>query len=53
MGPVLAYLATSWNMGFAIPMLIGTTVGCVSLILAILFSPETKGKVLSAELSVA
>jgi len=52
-GPVLAYLATSWNMGFAIPMLIGTTVGCVSLILAILLSPETKGKVLSAELSVA
>ena len=52
-GPVLAYLATSWNIGFAIPMLIGTTVGCVSLILAILFSPETKGRVLSAELSVA
>ena len=52
-GPVLAYLATTWNMGFAIPMLIGTTVGCVSLIVAILFSPETRGKVLAADLQVA
>jgi hypothetical protein len=52
-GPVLAYLATSWNIGFAIPMLIGTTVGCVSLIMAILFSPETRGKVLVADLQVA
>src|SRR6267378_7890194 len=48
-GPILAYLATSWNIGFAIPMLIGTTVGCVSLIMAILFSPETRGKVLVAD----
>jgi SHS family lactate transporter-like MFS transporter len=52
-GPFLAYLATSWQIGFAIPMLIGTTVGCVSLVVAILFSPETKGKVLQAELSLA
>ena len=52
-GPVLADLATSWNTGFAIPMLIGTSVGCVSLIMAILFSPETWGKVLVADLQVA
>jgi SHS family lactate transporter-like MFS transporter len=52
-GPVLAYLATSWQIGFAIPMLIGTTLGCLSLILSILLSPETKGKVLQAELSLA
>jgi len=52
-GPVLAYLATSWQIGFAIPMLIGTTLGSLSLILSILLSPETKGKVLQAELSVA
>jgi MFS transporter, SHS family, lactate transporter len=51
--PVLTYFATTWNVGFAIPMMIGTTVGCVSIIVAILLSPETKGKVLSAELSVA
>jgi SHS family lactate transporter-like MFS transporter len=50
---VLAYLATTWNLGFAIPMLIGTTFGCISVILAILVSPETKGKVLQAELSLA
>jgi len=52
-GPVLAYLATTWDIGFAIPMLIGTTVGCVSLIMAIVFSPETRGKVLVADLSLA
>jgi len=52
-GPALAYLATSWNIGFAIPMLIGTTIGCVSLIIAIVFSPETRGKVLVADLQVA
>jgi len=52
-GPVLAYLATSWQLGFAIPMLIGTTVACVSLILAIAVSPETRGKELVADLVVA
>jgi SHS family lactate transporter-like MFS transporter len=52
-GPVLAYLATDWNMGFAIPMLIGTTVGCVSIVLAILVSPETRGKELVPDLVIA
>ena len=52
-GPVLAYFATNWHLGFAMPMLVGTTVGCISVAMAILFSPETRGKVLSAELSVA
>ena len=52
-GPILAYLATSWQLGFAIPMLIGTTVACVSLILAIAVSPETRGKELVADLVVA
>jgi SHS family lactate transporter-like MFS transporter len=51
--PVLAYLATSWQLGFAIPMLIGTTVACVSLILAVAISPETRGKELVADLVVA
>jgi hypothetical protein len=46
-------LATDWHLGFAIPMLIGTTVGCVSLVVAILYGPETRGKVLQAELSLA
>jgi len=52
-GPVLAYFAITWHMGFASPMLVGTTVGCISVSMAILFSPETRGKVLQAELSVA
>jgi SHS family lactate transporter-like MFS transporter len=52
-GPVLAYLATSWQLGFAIPMLIGTTVACVSLILAMSISPETRGKELVPDLVVA
>src|SRR6266849_5588796 len=52
-GPVLAYLAIDLHMGFAIPMLIGTTVGCISVALAILVSPETRFKVLQAELSLA
>ncbi len=51
--PVLAYLATSWQLGFAIPMLIGTTVACVSLVLAMAISPETRGKELVPDLVVA
>ena len=51
--PILAYLATSWQLGFAIPMLIGTTVACVSLILAMAISPETRGKELVPDLVVA
>jgi len=51
--PVLAYVAATWQIGFAIPMLIGTTVSCVSLLLAMAVSPETRGKELVADLLVA
>ena len=51
--PILAYLATSWQLGFAIPMLIGTTVACVSLVFAMAVSPETRGKELVSDLVVA
>jgi SHS family lactate transporter-like MFS transporter len=51
--PILAYLATSWQLGFAIPMLIGTTIACVSLVLAMAISPETRGKELVPDLVVA
>ncbi|MGH7099462.1 MAG: MFS transporter [Stellaceae bacterium] len=51
--PVLAYLAVSWHTGFAIPMMLGTVVGLVSFIVALLFSPETRGKELSAEIVLA
>jgi SHS family lactate transporter-like MFS transporter len=52
-GPFLAYFATSWQMGFAIPMLIGTTVASASLVAAMLVSPETRGKELVADIVLA
>jgi len=52
-GPVLAYLAINMHLGFAVPMLIGTTVASVSMILAMVFSPETRGKELVADLVLA
>ncbi len=39
-GPVLAYLAATWQTGFAIPMLVGTVLGAVSFILATVLGPE-------------
>jgi MFS transporter, SHS family, lactate transporter len=53
MGPIIAYFALNWHLGFAVPMLIGTMLGLVSFILALLSGPETRGKLLVAELSVA
>ena len=51
MAPIITYLAASWGTGLAIPMLVGTIFGCISFIIALLVSPETRGKVLSAELA--
>ncbi|MGH7031965.1 MAG: MFS transporter, partial [Stellaceae bacterium] len=51
--PVLTYLAATWNTGFATPMLIGTVFGAVMFIIALLFSPETRGRQLSAEVVLA
>jgi SHS family lactate transporter-like MFS transporter len=51
--PVITYFAINWQLGFAIPMLIGTVFGCTSAAIAVMFGPETRGKVLQAELSVA
>ena len=53
MGPGLTYLAINMNLGFAIPMLIATSVACVSLLLAMSISPETRGKELVADLVIA
>jgi len=39
--------------GFAILMPIGTVVGCGSFILALLFSPETRGKKLVPDVVLA
>jgi SHS family lactate transporter-like MFS transporter len=51
--PVLAYFATTYNMGYATPMLIGTVVAAISVFIALSLSPETKGQELTAELVVA
>ena len=48
--PVISYFAVEHQMGFAAPMLIGTLVGAGSVIVALLISPETKGKVFVSEL---
>ncbi|MBV9827364.1 MAG: MFS transporter [Alphaproteobacteria bacterium] len=51
--PILTYFAVEYKMGFAQPMLIGTTVGLISFIIALLLGPETKGKVLISDVELA
>ena len=46
----ISYLAIERHMGFAIPLLIATLAGSASVIVSLLFSPETKGKVFTPEL---
>jgi SHS family lactate transporter-like MFS transporter len=50
--PVLTYFAINYQLGFAIPMLVGTLCGLVSVIIALLVSPETKGHVFHSDLVV-
>ena len=50
--PILTYFAVNYHLGFAIPMLIGTLLGLVSLIVALLCSRETKGHVFQSDLVV-
>lgn len=51
--PVLTYFAIEMKMGFAMPMLISTTVFLVIVIIAVALGPETKGKKLTADLEIA
>jgi SHS family lactate transporter-like MFS transporter len=51
--PVLAYFATDWGLGYAIPMLIGTIAAALSFVIAIALGPETKGKELVADVVIA
>ena len=48
--PLISYFAIERHMGFAVPMLIGTLAGAANVIVAVLIGPETKGKILVAEL---
>jgi SHS family lactate transporter-like MFS transporter len=50
---VLTIFAIDYGFGFAIPMLVTTAVAASSVVVALLLSPETKGKELTAELVVA
>jgi SHS family lactate transporter-like MFS transporter len=47
---VISYFAVEQQMGFGVPMLVGMLAGAASVVLALLISPETKGKVFVAEL---
>ena len=48
--PILTYFAVNYQVGFGIPMMIGTCVGAVVFIAALLLGPETKGMVLVSDL---
>src|SRR5436853_317153 len=51
--PLLIWYATMNQITLAGPILVTTVVGLVVFLVAVLLSPETKGKVLVAELTVA
>ena len=51
--PLLTYFATSYNLGFTIPMLVGACVGAASWTLGVVFGPETKGIKMVPDLVVA
>jgi len=51
-GPVLTYFAVSQPLGFAVPMLIATTGAAIMFVITLLYSPETKGKELVAQITL-
>jgi SHS family lactate transporter-like MFS transporter len=52
-GPILTYFAATHPTGFTMPMLIATTGAAIVFVLTLLYSPETKGKVLVSEITLA
>ena len=50
--PVVAYYAVDQGLGFALPMLIGTVGSLAVLVMAVFLGPETKGKVLTADIEI-
>jgi SHS family lactate transporter-like MFS transporter len=51
--PVVTYVAVNYGLGFGIPLLVATTGAAASFVVALLLSPETKGKELVPDLVVA
>ena len=49
---VLTYFAVNYQLGLVLPMLVGTCAAAISVVIALLISPETKGKELMADLVV-
>ncbi|HEY4172682.1 MAG TPA: MFS transporter [Rhodopila sp.] len=50
--PVLTYLAVNKGLGFAMPMLVLTSLALISFVCSLLVGPETKGKVLVADMEI-
>ena len=50
---VLTFFSARFDTGLAVPMIIGTWLGCVAWAAAAFYGPETKGKVLVPDLVVA
>lgn len=50
---VLSFFAEHYQIGLAIPMLAGTLVGAIGIVISLLISPETRGKELVPDLVVA
>ena len=51
--PLLVFYATTHHIGLSGPILVTTIVGLAVFLIAVLLSPETKGRVLVADLTVA
>src|SRR5271156_6717998 len=53
--PLLTYFASdpSWNLGFAIPMLIGAMFGLINFVVALALGPETRGTEMVPDLVIA
>jgi hypothetical protein len=51
--PSLALFAATQPLGFAVPMLVSTVGAVLVFVVTLLLSPETKGKALVSQLSLA
>jgi len=50
---ILTFLAERFGAGLAVPMIVGTWIGCIAWAVAVFYGPETKGRVLVPDLVVA
>ncbi len=50
--PAIAYFAVDQDLGFAVPMMIGTAGSLVVLVMAVFLGPETKGRDLTANIEI-